>query len=300
MARAEPDWAYLRDSFLEESTVRAILTALRVKKNVVLQGPPGTGKTFVAKRLARAMMGGTYDDRIAVIQFHQSYSYEDFMQGFRPKEGGGFERRDGVFFRFCIRAQQQPAHDFFFVIDEINRGNLSKIFGELMMLIEADKRGTDHRIELTYSTEGERFYIPDNVHILGTMNTADRSLALVDYALRRRFAFFDLQPQFTLPNSDQSNPKLIDHFQHRLGISTEWTDRVIRRLTALNEAIRKDPNLGPGFEIGHSYFCHKPSEISEQAWYAHIVEFEVGPQLREFWFDNPDEAAHQIALLRKP
>lgn len=296
--KGELDLACLEDSFLDEVTQRTILTALEVKKNVILQGPPGTGKTFVARRLAYALMGGKHDDRVTTVQFHQSFSYEDFIQGFRPNEEKGFERRDGVFFRFCERARQRPDLDHFFIIDEINRGNLSKIFGELMMLIEADKRGPEHQVELTYSGEGERFSIPANVYMIGTMNTADRSLAMVDYALRRRFAFFDLQPQFTDRQTGKPNPKLRDHLLNRIGISADLTANILRRMTALNAAIQADPNLGQGFEIGHSYFCDKPAHMSEMEWYELIIAHEVGPQLREFWFDNKQEAEGQIKALR--
>ena len=293
---AQSDLNFLADSFFDETSLQAMLTALRVKKNIILQGPPGTGKTFLAKRLAHALMGAAHSDRITTVQFHQSYSYEDFIQGFRPSEDKGFERRDGVFYRFCARARQDPEHDYFFVIDEINRGNLSKIFGELMMLIEADKRGPDHAVELTYSEAGEQFWIPENVHVIGTMNTADRSLALVDYALRRRFAFFDVQPQFTVRSTGAPNPKLRSHLHVERGISEAWVDQILTRMAALNEAIRRDPSLGEGFEIGHSYFCHTP-DGQEQQWYRHIIDHEVGPQLREFWFDNKAEAEAQIQKL---
>ena len=179
----------LDEVFMEKEEVDELLDVLKRKKNIILQGPPGTGKTFIAKRLAYGSMGEKDKGRLEMVQFHQSYSYEDFIQGYRPVSGGQFDRKDGVFLRFCERARKMPEKDFFFVIDEINRGNLSKIFGELMMLIEADKRGEGHRVQLTYSNKGEHFSIPKNVHIIGTMNTADRSLAMVDYALRRRFAF---------------------------------------------------------------------------------------------------------------
>ena len=281
----------LDDCFLQESDVTPILTGLAAKKNIILQGPPGTGKTYIAKRLAYVSMKEKDDDRLEVVQFHQSYSYEDFIQGFRPKEGGGFERRDGVFFRFCDKARRDPGRDYFFLIDEINRGNLSKIFGELMMLIEADKRGESNHVQLTYSKEGEHFSIPENVHIIGTMNTADRSLAMVDYALRRRFAFFHMPPQF--------NDKFEAYLQEEHSISASMVKRIVVKLTALNETIKGDDNLGDGFEIGHSYFCTDvPKGNDEETWYAHIVDHEIGPQLLEYWFDDKKQAADQIKLLK--
>ena len=256
-----------------------------------LAGASRHGQDFHRKETRLFCMKAKAGDRVEMVQFHQSYSYEDFIQGFRPKENGGFERRDGVFFRFCERARLSPGEDFFFVIDEINRGNLSKIFGELMMLVEADKRGDKHRVQLTYSMEGEHFSIPENVHIIGTMNTADRSLAMVDYALRRRFAFFHMPPQFN------------DKFEARLlesgNISEALAKRIVDKVTALNKAIVDDQNLGPGFEIGHSYFCtDAPGSGTEEAWYANIVDHEIGPQLQEYWFDDKSKAEAQIDLLK--
>ena len=282
------DW--LESSFLPEDVLESILSGLEHKKNVILQGPPGTGKTFVAKLLAYALMKEEDDAQIEMVQFHQSYSYEDFIQGFRPRREQGFERRDGVFYRFCERAKRDLDRPYFFVIDEINRGNLSKIFGELMMLIEADKRGEKHRVQLTYSSGGEHFFIPANVHIIGTMNTADRSLAMVDYALRRRFAFFDVEPQF-------SGPKL-PKFLRQQGLKKSFSKDLCERMKALNKTIAEDPNLGKGFEIGHSYFCSGMEKgMDEKAWFNSIVEFEIGPQLREYWFDNLHEANTHIGKL---
>ena len=282
---------FMRGVFLQEEKVKKAKKALAAKKNIILQGPPGTGKTYIAKRLAYALMEEEAKDRVEVVQFHQSYSYEDFIQGFRPKEGGGFERRDGVFFRFCDKARRDPGRDYFFLIDEINRGNLSKIFGELMMLIEADKRGESNRVQLTYSKEGEDFSIPENVHIIGTMNTADRSLAMVDYALRRRFSFFHMPPQF--------NDKFEAYLQEEHSISASMVKRIVAKLTALNETIEGDDNLGDGFEIGHSYFCTDvPKGSDEETWYTHIVDHEIGPQLLEYWFDDKKKAQAQIELLK--
>jgi MoxR-like ATPase len=281
----------LSQSFLKDEHVSPILTGLKAKKNIILQGPPGTGKTYIAKRLAYALMEEEAKDRIEVVQFHQSYSYEDFIQGFRPKEGGGFERSNGVFFRFCDKARRDPGRYYFFLIDEINRGNLSKIFGELMMLIEADKRGESNRVQLTYSKEGEHFHIPDNVYIIGTMNTADRSLALVDYALRRRFAFFHMPPQF--------NEKFEAYLQEEHSISESMVKHIVAKVTALNRTITADKNLGDGFEIGHSYFCTDvPTGSDEETWFSHIVDHEIGPQLLEYWFDDKPQAQAQIDLLK--
>lgn len=279
--------------FLPRTQFVAILASFRRKKNVILQGPPGVGKTFVADRLAFALMGKKDKSCVSMVQFHQSYSYEDFIQGYRPSTNG-FVRRDGIFYDFCNRARIHSTRPFVFIIDEINRGNLSKIFGELMMLIEHDKRGPEHTIPLTYSeSSGERFSVPENVHILGLMNTADRSLAVVDYALRRRFVFFDLEPQF---GCDAFRATLQDR-----GAPTALVERIIERITVLNQAISKDDkNLGRGFEVGHSYFC-PPTDASEtidwDEWYRNVVEFEIAPLLREYWFDDLARARKHVERL---
>lgn len=182
---------FLKSVYMDRDQYNAIVGLLKTKKNIILQGAPGVGKTFAAKRLAYSMMGVKDASRVKLVQFHQSYSYEDFIEGYRPS-GAGFELVKGAFYSFCKKAAEDEENDYFFIIDEINRGNLSKIFGELFMLIENDKRGSE--LQLLYSRE--LFCVPRNVHIIGMMNTADRSLAMLDYALRRRFAFVELRPAF--------------------------------------------------------------------------------------------------------
>ncbi|MGO7822813.1 AAA family ATPase [Rhizobium ruizarguesonis] len=185
--------------FLEAPQAQDILRLWAAKKNIILQGPPGVGKSFAAQKLAFALMGAEDRSRFGLVQFHQSYSYEDFVEGYRPT-ATGFDLRAGKFVEFCRRAEADPKKIYVFVIDEINRGNLSKILGELMLLIEHDKR--DPKWAMPLSSGKVPFYVPANVHILGLMNTADRSLAVVDYALRRRFAFVDSSLTLMPRNSD--------------------------------------------------------------------------------------------------
>ena len=282
-----PDEA-LEELFLDKEQLDRILDSMASRKNLVLQGPPGVGKTFIARRIAWCLIRHQDPSLVEMVQFHQSYAYEDFVQGWRPTETGGFTLRNGVFFDFCKRAEERPERPHVFIVDEINRGNLSRIFGELLMLIEADKRGAEHAIALTYSRPGERFSVPPNVHLLGLMNTADRSLAIVDYALRRRFAFETLRPAF---GSEQFR----SHLAERLGMERDLVDRIDTKVAALNAVIREDKDLGRGFEIGHSYFV--PEEPEDERWYRSIIDTQIAPLLREYWFDRPDEAEGRIKDL---
>ena len=222
-------------------------------------------------RLAYSIIGEKDDSRICFVQFHQSYSYEDFIEGYKPNQDG-FELKRGVFFNFCEQAKNNSNKPYFFIIDEINRGNLSKIFGELLMLIEKDYRG--EKMTLAYS--GEEFYVPDNLYIIGMMNTADRSLAMIDYALRRRFSFFDIKPGF---NTDgfKSKQRVLNNSKY---------DNLVSRIVELNNDISDDDSLGMGFEIGHSYLCYKQIQDVTDKWLYAVVNFDIIPLLDEYWFDN--------------
>jgi len=284
----------MKGLFLAEAQFDETLAALREKKNVVLQGAPGVGKTYVAKRLAYALIGSNDPRQIEMIQFHQSYSYEDFIQGFRPTPKGHFDLKYGIFHQFCRRAQREEAlgKPYVFIIDEINRGNLSKIFGELMMLIEPDKRGKEHAIPLAYSQDADdKFYIPENLHLIGMMNTADRSLAMVDYALRRRFRFIELRPEFSSPEFGASLAKA--------GAELALVTKIITRMNALNAVIAADTkNLGPGYQIGHSYFCPRNGITPDEDWYQRVIKAEIVPLIQEYWFDNDQKVREQqLALL---
>lgn len=279
---------YSKTEFLSEVYMSAeeydkLVGILRVKKNIILQGAPGVGKTYVANRLAFSMMEVKDLERVMMVQLHQSYSYEDFIMGFRPSHNG-FELKKGAFYNFCKKAESDIGNDYFFIIDEINRGNLSKIFGELFMLIESDKRGMS--LQLLYSDEN--FSVPNNVYIIGMMNTADRSLAMLDYALRRRFAFFEINPGF----------KTIGFEEYKNNLRSEKFNKLITCVDSLNTVISNDEVLGEGFCIGHSYFCNlSPDTISDQTL-SGIVEYELIPLLKEYWFDEPTKVKDWSNSLR--
>ena len=281
----------LQSIFVSHQQLTRILDSIALRKNLILQGPPGVGKTFIARRIAWCLIGRKDSNPVEMVQFHQSYAYEDFVQGWRPTETGGFTLRNGVFFEFCERARERPSTPFVFIIDEINRGNLSRIFGELLMLIEADKRGSEYAIPLTYSNPGERFAVPENVHVLGLMNTADRSLAMVDYALRRRFAFETLQPAY---RTEEFREYLIE-----AGVDGSLVDRIEDRISAINERIREDKDLGPGFQIGHSYFVPDDEDSPDERWFRTIVDTQIEPLLREYWFDRPETVDELLETLRR-
>ena len=281
--------AWTDDLFFDEAESNEWLMLLSAKKNIILQGPPGVGKTFVARRLARALIKQSFEDKTEFIQFHQSYAYEDFVQGFRPSDNGHFELKNGVFYEFCEKARQSTVPHVF-IIDEINRGNLSKIFGELLMLVERDKRGKDHCVRLAYQKSNEKFYIPDNVYIIGMMNTADRSIAFIDYALRRRFVFVWLSPQF-------QSLKFKNLLRER-GAGQTFIDELCARMDLLNDKIANDTvNLGPGFMVGHSYFCPSAIDKIDVSWYNKIIKYEIGPLLQEYWYDDREKAISWAAEL---
>ena len=267
---------FLNEVYMTEDSYDELTEVLKTKKNIILQGAPGVGKTFTANRLAYSMMGEKDNSRIEFVQFHQNYSYEDFMLGYRPTDSG-FELKYGIFYRFCLLAGNQPDKDYFFIIDEINRGNMSRIFGELLMMIEADYRGTN----TTLSYNGLSFMVPKNLYIIGMMNTADRSLALIDYALRRRFGFYEIPPRF---ESDGFR-------KYQMSLENRQLDKLILKVIELNREIEADPSLGRGFCIGHSYFCGRTPENCTYEWLSSVIDYDIVPTLREYWFDEPGKVA---------
>ena len=275
---------FLQEAYIPEEKYHQMVSRLERKKNIILQGAPGVGKSFLAKRLAFSLIGKKDEDKVAMVQFHQSYAYEDFVMGFRPNETGGFYLEKGIFYSFCRKAKDHPDLPYFFIIDEINRGNLSKIFGELLLLIEVDKRGKKYAMPTTYSKE--LFYIPENLYLIGLMNTADRSLALMDYALRRRFSFIEIEPAF----GEKGFEKYVKHFEG------SKLNRVIEVMMRLNEEIKNDEALGRGFRVGHSYFANlkdaSDGELME------IIDCEIIPLIEEYWVENPSKIETYAKALK--
>jgi len=293
---------FLREVFLTEEKYNAIVQLLDRKKNIILQGAPGVGKTFMAKRLAYSLMETIDESRVHFLQFHQSYSYEEFVEGYRPTLEGGFNLERGIFYRICEETRKD-CRPHYLIIDEINRGNLSKIFGELLMLIEADKRG--NQLILAYSKEN--FSVPNNLYIIGLMNTADRSLAMIDYALRRRFSFVNIEPAF-------ESDKFKENFKESFGGSYE---DVLNMIKEMNEDIKNDSALGEGFMVGHSYFCiqndsnraikediknaltlaedvaigqgYSVTDDHNKENIKSILEYDIKPLVEEYWYDEKDK-----------
>lgn len=272
---------FLDEVYMTEKRYENLVAVLRNKKNIILQGAPGVGKTFAARRLAWSMMGEKDDSRIEFVQFHQNYSYEDFMMGYKPVEDG-FELKYGIFYRFCQKVANQPDKEFFFIIDEINRGNMSKIFGELLVLIEKDYRGT----KATLAYNGLSFSVPKNLYIIGMMNTADRSLAMIDYALRRRFSFFEVEPGFDSEG----------FIQYQNGLNNEMLNELVSKVKDLNREISLDKSLGKGFCIGHSYFCGR--DVCTEEWLHSIVDYDILPMLSEYWFDDANKLQRWENILQ--
>lgn len=265
---------FLNEVFVEKEKYETMKSRLLKKKNIIIQGSPGVGKSFLSKRLVYSIIGSKNSEFVEVVQFHQNYSYEDFVMGYRPTGRGNFELKNGIFYNICNVAKRNPKQKYFLIIDEINRGNLSKIFGELLLLIENDKRGEEYSIPLLYKSE-LKFFVPENLYIIGIMNTADRSLAFMDYALRRRFSFIEIEPQFK-SNKFQMYLKKCNEYR--------YLEKILNIIDNINQSILEDETLGKNYMIGHSYFCNleelSKNDINE------IINFDIIPLIEEYWINN--------------
>lgn len=276
--------------FLSNNQIELARKSLEDKKNIVLQGPPGVGKTFFADKLAYIFLGEKNDKYVQTIQFHPSYTYEDFVRGYRPSIDGTsrFVLKDGPFLELCKKAIDDEDHSYILIIDEINRANLSQVFGELFLLLEKDKRGRS--VTPMYAEDGEQFTIPENLYIIGTMNTADRSLALVDFALRRRFAFITLEPCFD---------ELFADWLIQNEMNSDLVSLICSKLNELNGMISEDRQLGQSYCVGHSFFCPNEDDLShfDTEWYQRVVESEILPLLKEYWHEREDDLNKAMSLL---
>lgn len=297
VARPFKDEDLGKDAFIPLDELKQIVELLRARRNIILQGPPGVGKTFIAKRIAYAAMGSADPARVLSLQFHPTYSYEEFIEGFRPSPGdGALSIVPGVLRHFISSVVLERNDDELcvVVIDEINRANISAVFGEILSLLEVNKRGDRHSVQSLYSRTP--FFLPDNLLVIGLMNTADRSLAFVDYALRRRFGFVDLEPRFN---------NAFREFLTQRGIPGDVVSMLFHGIDVVNERIRNSvPNLGRGFEIGHSYFCECPNLAGDglangkaRAWIQHVVKHDIAPLVREYWYDDPEVRREMIEAL---
>lgn len=279
--------------FLSESDLEDVIETWRQKRNLILQGPPGTGKTWLAKRLANHLLSLSSitqeSDQLQAVQFHANTSYEDFVQGYRPSSEG-LSLEDGPFLKMIKRAISCPDSKFVFVIEEINRGTPAQIFGELLTLLEKDKRVKSEALQLSYSQD--KIYIPENLYVIGTMNTADRSLAIMDFALRRRFAFVTLEPNL--------NDRWRQWCLSKWNDEQEWY-RVKNEIDSLNKLIETDPLLGKHFAIGHSFV----TPITEfetlqdvRDWYTRVVAREILPLVSEYWFDDNEKREQAENIFR--
>jgi 5-methylcytosine-specific restriction protein B len=269
-------------AFHAAEDLRAIVERWAATRNVVLQGAPGTGKSWLAKRLAFALIGRKLKDAVRTVQFHPGTSYEDFVRGWRPGGDGQLTLVDGPLLQHAERARDYPDIPHVMIIEEFNRGNPAQALGEMLTLLERTKRNEEDALELIYMLEDEEaFWLPENLYIIGTMNTADRSLALVDFALRRRFAFFEIEPQL--------NEKWKGHLSARFRTEPRrHINEAAQRVNAMNRRIASDRTLGPSFQIGHSYFSAEKEASEFQPWFRSVVQTSVAPQLAEYWHDDPD------------
>jgi len=280
---------YIKENFIKEESISPIPNPKERKmntKNIILYGSPGVGKTHNTNKLISLIESGWSEkeifeiikdnkfnddldiirDRVKFVTFHQSFGYEDFIEGFRPNIEGNIVLSDGIFKTICKEANEDKENNYYLVIDEINRGNISKIFGELITLLEEDKRD---KLEVTLPYSKKPFKIPSNLYIIGTMNSTDKSIALIDIALRRRFTFLKMKPNAELIEYDKAKGLFIE----------------------LNEYI-KNSHLGEDYQIGHSYFMGiKDNDDLDFVW-----EYKIKPLLEEYFYGDNDNLQEVLKI----
>lgn len=259
--------------------------------NLLIEGPPAVGKSLIARRLAQAVTGEFPGERVEAVQFHPAYGFEDFVHGYRPGPQGP-ELRDGIFTRFCREALKDPQRPYVFIIDELNRANPAAVFGELLTLLEPDKRHADYAMPLLHARlEGERFYVPRNVHIVATANSVD-PLLQIDSGVRRRFATATLKPAFR-------SSAFLAHLQ-KAGFSKELAKQVSRTMQRINDEIRKHCPGPDAPVIGHGFFSTAPGTPGKaEEWLRRVLKHYVVPQIESRWKHDPQFLHRLLQELTK-
>jgi 5-methylcytosine-specific restriction protein B len=299
----------VEESFVDSSIVEEIRKSIDRKLAVILQGPPGTGKSWFARQISELWAGDA--SRLESVQFHPAYQYEDFVRGLRPNDKGSFVAKDGPLVEIAERAHNNKDRNFVLFIDELNRANVARVLGETLSLIEKDKRDPRYAVRLGLAADDEDpFWLPPNLAIVATMNTADRSIALVDFALRRRFSFFTLPTAFDDPERFRAwlvdrlrgdeDPEAEEPLLAAMAESVESVvETIIECMQEINNMVRGAPGLGPGFLLGHSYFCPQEMVRDPGAWMRRIFAEEIQPMLQEYAAGNPKLEDRLLDPIRK-